>query len=153
MVTQQAIAAHLDLSTRRVRELIHAGVISRNADLDAARLSYLRYLREQTAGRRGDPGAPDLVTERAALARVQRERIEIEIARTKGQLVPAAECERTFAEMLKIVVAMLETLPDVLERDAGIGPRAVQRCIEVIDQLREGLYQRLIAPDGTAESA
>lgn len=44
------VAQHLDLSTRQIRELQSAGVFSKGATLDEARLAYIRRLREQAAG-------------------------------------------------------------------------------------------------------
>jgi hypothetical protein len=39
----------------------------------------------------------------------------------------------------------LESLPDVLERDAGISGAAVEACQRTIDRMREDLYLRLTA--------
>ena len=62
------------------------------------------------------------------------------------QLVPAIEFETALAEAFKLLAVTLESLPDVLERDAGISGAAVERCQAVIDRLREDLYQRMVAP-------
>lgn len=50
MSTQQKVAEHLDLSSRWVRELVRDGILPPSKghggyDLDACRVSYIRYLR------------------------------------------------------------------------------------------------------------
>jgi hypothetical protein len=69
------------------------------------------------------------------------------------QLVPESDVRREMATLLKAVGATLETLPDVLERDAGIGGAAVERAQLAIDALREQLFRALtdeLEPDGEA---
>ncbi|MDZ7752884.1 MAG: DUF1441 family protein [Gammaproteobacteria bacterium] len=60
-----------------------------------------------------------------------------------GTLVPIADFEMVLAEHARQVIMVLDTLPDVLERDAGISPAAVERCQQVIDGLRQELSERL----------
>lgn len=60
-----------------------------------------------------------------------------------GELVPVVEFERVLSESYKTVAMTLESLPDLLERDAGLDGAAVDRVISVIDRLRESLYARL----------
>lgn len=67
----------------------------------------------------------------------------LKLLRETGELVPAIDFEGQLASALKIVAVSLESLPDVLERDAGIRGAAVERCQEVIDRVREELYLRL----------
>lgn len=62
-----------------------------------------------------------------------------------GELIPAAEYEKALSGALKSVAMTLESLPDVLERDAGIDGNAVERCQIVIDRVREEIYQRITA--------
>jgi phage terminase Nu1 subunit (DNA packaging protein) len=60
-----------------------------------------------------------------------------------GELIPAAEYETALSTALKSVAMTLESLPDLLERDAGISGQAVERSISVIDALRERIYKAL----------
>jgi phage terminase Nu1 subunit (DNA packaging protein) len=55
--------------------------------LNEIRVAYIRRLREQAAGRAA-VGDLDLAGERAALAKAQRERIEMQNAVTRGELAP-----------------------------------------------------------------
>lgn len=68
---------------------------------------------------------------------------ELEYKQKAGELMPRDEYCRDLAAVLKIVAVTIESLPDVLERDAGIDGEAVERCQAVIDGLREELYIKL----------
>lgn len=68
---------------------------------------------------------------------------ELKYKQAAAELIPASEYERALADALKIVAVTLESLPDVLERDAGIDGAAVERCQSVIDRVREELYRRI----------
>jgi len=62
-----------------------------------------------------------------------------------GELVRAVDYEIALASALKTVAVTLESLPDVLERDAGIDGVAVERAQIVIDRVREDLHSRMSA--------
>ena len=61
-----------------------------------------------------------------------------------GELIPSAQYEQALASAFKAVAQTLESLPDVLERDAGIDGAGVERCQSVIDRVRDDLYGALI---------
>ncbi len=61
-----------------------------------------------------------------------------------GELIKSSEYERALSNALKTVAVGLESLPDVLERDAGIDGQAVELCQKRIDTMREELYQNVI---------
>lgn len=61
--------------------------------------------------------------DRLAHWKAENERIKFE--QDTGQLIPADEVAREFSVMAKAVVMVLETLPDVLERDCALSPAAV----------------------------
>lgn len=50
---------------------------------------------------------------------------------------------REFAIWAKAVVQVLETLPDILERDCGLQPAAVSRVQSIIDDLRDQIALRV----------
>jgi hypothetical protein len=60
-----------------------------------------------------------------------------------AELIPAAEVERGLADLVSQVVRTLDTLGDVLERDAGITGEAVERVHRVTDAARDELYRRV----------
>jgi phage terminase Nu1 subunit (DNA packaging protein) len=62
-----------------------------------------------------------------------------------AELIPAADLERALSEAFKITASTLESLPDVLERDAGLDGVGVETCVKVIDRVREDLHKRLVS--------
>lgn len=70
--------------------------------------------------------------------RAERERLKLE--QETGSLIPAAEVESVTAEAMKTLAQTLDTLPDVLERDAGLSGETVQIVQRVIDAARESMY-------------
>ena len=80
--------------------------------------------------------------DRLAHWKAGNERIKFE--QDTGQLIPADEVAREFSVMTKAVVMVLETLPDVLERDCALSPAAVARVQSVIDDLRDQMSQKVM---------
>ncbi|MDI9240749.1 hypothetical protein QLQ15_17740 [Lysobacter sp. LF1] len=130
------LAAMLGLSTRRLRELATEGVIPRlsngrySADAPAA---YCRQLREIAAGRTSaEEGAPDLVTERALLARAQRAAIEQKMAVDAGDLVDARVVALQFTTMVTRARSRLQGLGSAAK---GKIPKLTVRDIEELELL------------------
>lgn len=71
-----------------------------------------------------------------------QEKLE-EHKRKKGDLVSRSEVERLFLEYVDVVVMVLNTLPDMLERDTGISSEAVGKVQSSVDKIRRDLYGRL----------
>lgn len=114
--TQDEIAEHLDLSTRRIRELASEwGIDSKSISLADWRIRYLRKLREEAAGR-ATAGDLDLATERAALARAQREKIEMQNAVTRKELAPAYLLEEILASAGARMGAIFDAIPGAIRR-------------------------------------
>jgi hypothetical protein len=76
-------------------------------------------------------------TLRDAWYRSESRRLAVET--TAAQLIPAEEVRREFADFAKSLVQFLVTLPDHLERDAGLSPEQVDAMHEAIDTQREAL--------------
>lgn len=118
--TQAEIADHLDISDRRLRELLTEwGLNHKQVSLAELRIRYVRKLREEAAGRAAG-GDLDLATERALLARAQREGQEIKNEVARG------------------TYAAIELLTDVLAN-------ASQAAVDRLDQIPAGL--RRVCPD------
>ncbi len=116
MLTQQVIADHLDLSQQSASDLLRRlGVDWKNSSLDEIRIAYIRHLREKAAGRGAD-GALDLAAECAALAKVQRERIEMQNAVTRRELAPVILIERVLAKAGSKVADILDAIPGMIKR-------------------------------------
>lgn len=81
-------------------------------------------------------------SDRLAYWKAENERLKFEVD-TK-QLIPAEDVAREFSLMAKAVVMVLETLPDILERDCALTPVAVSRVQSVIDDLRDQVAQKVM---------
>ena len=75
----------------------------------------------------------------------QSELRRMEAEQLAGRLVWAEDCRNEMVYLVKITTVFLETLPDVLERDAGITPEQMAALDKTIRSLREDLYQKAIA--------
>ncbi|WP_343529370.1 DUF1441 family protein [Yokenella regensburgei] len=80
-------------------------------------------------------------SDRLAHWKAENERLKFE--QDTGQLIPADEVAREFSLMAKAVVMVLETLPDILERDCALPPAAVSRVQTIIDDLRDQMAQKV----------
>lgn len=98
----------------------------------------VEHLYRPTEGERLDPQH-----EKARLDAARADLAETQLGKVRGELIPAVEYERALSDGFKTVAMTLESLPDLLERDAGLPGPAVDRAIQVIDRLREDLYRRL----------
>lgn len=85
-------------------------------------------------------------------AHYQAELEALTLATKRGELVPTFEVEQRYAELLKSIGEMLDTLPDILERDCGASPLLLARIEKRLDELRELLYTKL-TEDEDADSA
>lgn len=136
-VSTQAIDAWI---TRGCPVVEHAGP-GRPWVFDFREVAKWRYGRESTTPTTINPeNLPP--RERLDWYRAERERTHH--LREMSELLPASEFERGLADAFKLVSVTLESLPDVLERDCALPGPAVERCQNVIDRLREELYQRLV---------
>lgn len=108
-----AFGALVGVSRQAVVDAAGRGVVSEGMTARAMLLAYCSHLREMAAGRGASSGA-DLAAERAALAIAQRERVELQNAVTRGELVRAAVVERELASQLVALRESLEVLADRL---------------------------------------
>ncbi|WP_410528937.1 DUF1441 family protein [Serratia sp. AXJ-M] len=90
-----------------------------------------------------------LPPDRKAWFQSERERLKFE--QETSELIPAAEVTREFSSMAKAMVQVLETLPDILERDCALSPSAVSRVQSIIDDLRDQIALRVMQADTEIE--
>ena len=129
-MNQQVIADHLDLSQGAVSQWMdRLGVDWRSASIDEIRVAYIRELREQAAGRAAI-GDLDLATERAGLAKAQREKIEMQNAVTRRELAPVVLIEEVLAKAGSRVAGILDAIPGMIRR------RVPDMAADVVDMIR-----------------
>lgn len=101
------------------------------------------HLREVAAGRRAGgkqaEDAPDLVTERALLARAQREAVEMSNEVERGNLMRREDVAGVLGRVAGPLSRELETIPDRLERDMRVSGEVVEYVRGVIRVARDGM--------------
>ncbi|RUR51516.1 DUF1441 family protein [Vreelandella populi] len=144
-VSKIAQAFGMDRRTvaKRLQEsgVVPAGSRRGNATYALADVGPVLYQEKQaTAGGLDLDQFPDA---RKAWYQSENERLKFE--KEIKQLIPAHEFARELSSLAKSVAAGLDSLPDALERDAGLDPDAIERVQDVIDALREQMYQAVVA--------
>ena len=132
--TQVEIGAHLDMSDRNLRDVLEQLGLSRTqASLAEIRVAYIRRLREQAAGRLGDTiGGLDLAQERAALARSQRDGIEIKNAVLRGDYASVTLLAEVLANASQSVAERFDHLPGLLRKTLPDLPQAAVDQVMVV---------------------
>jgi len=136
---------------RKSRDIVRGGLDSAGIAPAGGRGGYPVYdLREVLDLVLADQ-TPDLMSpfERRAHYQAQSERLQLELR--EGRLVTVMEVERDYAEVFQLVARAFETVPDVLERDAGLKPHQVAVVEKHLDEVREALYEQLVAASAVDE--
>lgn len=143
-----AFGLHRDTVRKRLRD---AGVVP-DGTRNGAPLYPLKHVGPALFAETFQPIGDDLdpqrlpPTERKAWFQSENERVKLE--KELGTLLEVEDVHRNMSTLAKAVVATLDGLPDILERDAGLPPEAVQRVQELMDALREQMYLAIIDDDG-----
>lgn len=143
MAGQGPIASHIDLSIGRVSNLQAQGVITKGADLDTARIEYIRYLREAAQTRHGG-AASDVNEERARLIHHQANIAGIDEEERVGNLIAADEVESKWTGMAMAMRAKMLGVPKKVastalgETDYTAMENMVEEYVrEALDELSE----------------
>src|SRR3990172_2903447 len=143
------IAKLLDLTPRRVQHLANEGVIPRaekgRYELVPAVRGYIRYLRDRAVGKDGVV-IPDIASERARLTREQADRVAMENAKARGELLPAVLVGRAWEKAITSFRARMLVLPrKAVPRLRGASGDAAKEKI-LSGMVREALNE-LVASD------
>jgi len=136
---QADLAAHLDMSDRNLRELLTTLALDhKTATVDEVRIAYIRRLREQAAGRMGaTENGLDLAAERAALAKAQREGVEIKNNVLRGDYAAVTLLAEVLANASQSVAERFDHLPGLLRKTLPDLPQAaVDQVMAVIATAR-----------------
>ena len=144
MATMSDLAAHLQMTTKSVQELINKGIIEKKErgkyEIDAVRKQYILHVREVAAGR-AKVGDLDLQEERARLAKEQADAKEMENAVERGDLVYIENVAKQFELQLTKVRTKLLAVPTKVAPEAHIAAtvKEVQSLIEaeIVEALNE----------------
>lgn len=149
MATQKEVAEHLDLSTRRIQDLIKASILPGvkghgGLDLNACRVAYIRHLRGIASGQVTNGEDIELSRERALLAKEQRRKLTRENDIEEGTVAPLALLTEALTNVAARVVPLLESLPLEMKRlnpkltghDIHTVWRAIARCRNAIADIK-----------------
>jgi phage terminase Nu1 subunit (DNA packaging protein) len=120
VVTGAALGKILRMSERTSREYAKKKIFVRSGrgfDRDASIGRYVEHLRAERVGKRGVGAGETLQAERAALLRMQRERVEFELQREKGLWIEAAEVEVGLGAAMHFVRGAMLSIPQRLGVD------------------------------------
>lgn len=143
------IARLLNITERRLQQLAREGIIPKSErgvyPLAASVRGYVTYLQNVGVNAEGvaDPEKLEPFKRRAYY---QGELDKLNLARQRGDLIEAMDCEQQFAAVFKIVAEFFDTMPDVLERDCGLTAAQVLKVEKRLDQAREDLYLAINKP-------
>ncbi|MBJ3592104.1 DUF1441 family protein [Salmonella enterica subsp. enterica serovar Saintpaul] len=141
-VTQLAelVGMNRNLVARRLRDMELAGGNGENLKLYELGPA-LQALLTPSMKENGEMSPQD----RKAWYQSENERLKFEAA--SRELIPVEEVAREYASLAKAVVMVLETLPDILERDCALTPTAVTRVQIIIDDLRDEMARKISESD------
>ena len=93
MSTQREVAEHLDLSVKRISELIKDGILPSKMgrsplNIDVCRHAYISYLRK-LGGYNKRSGSGDIAEEKTRLTKAQADAAELKVSELEGALIPA----------------------------------------------------------------
>lgn len=149
--SQSRFGEMVGITQQAVSGLIKRGVLTEGATAGAWLHEYCSNLREVAAGRLGHGGL-DLATERAMLARVQREKIEMQNAVTRGELAPRALLTQVLAAVAPRVCGLLESIVPALRRRSGYSAEDLDFIARTIADARNAIAG-LRLPDLIADTA
>ena len=113
MATQREVAEHLDLSVKRVSELIRDGILPSKVgrsplNIDVCRIAYISYLRK-LGGYNKKSGTGDITEEKTKLTAAQARKAELEVEQLEGNLIPAQLVQDTWIDYVANARAKLAT--------------------------------------------
>lgn len=148
------IAASFELDNATVKRRLSAACIEPNGKTENG---YPAYRIRSVAALfcdpiRGKNDDPELFPPRERLDWYKGENERVRLERERGNLIPADDFRDRLAEVIKILLAGIEPLPDILERKAKLTPEQVERVEQTLREVRSGLYEKLRGLPAKAEA-
>ncbi len=131
VISQSEFAQIVGVSEARVSQMVSEGVIARGDTAAAWLVAYCERLRDQAAGRLGETYGLDLVQERAALAREQRE----------GQAIKNAVARREFAPVGLLADVLGQASSAVVDRFDQLEGTLRKACPDLPDEAKTAVLQ------------
>ena len=134
------ISKLLLLTPRRVNQLVNEGILPRaergRYELVPVVQAYIKYLREKAV--RGDI-SDDYANHRTRLLKARADMAEMEQAQLMDQLIPAADVEKAWGEVLAACRARLLNLPTKVAPEVF----AADNLVHVKALLKQSVYEAL----------
>lgn len=127
-ISQAEFAQIVGISEARVSTLISEGVLVKGDSAHSWLLGYCDRLRDMAAGRHS-AGGLDLVQERAALARSQREAQELKNAVARGEFAPIGLLADVLGEASSAVVDRMDQIEGQLRKACPDLPEDARQVI------------------------
>lgn len=165
VISQADFAEMVGISEARVSQLMADGVMPRGGNAHEWLLAYCDRLRDQAAGRAGaESGGLDLVQERAALARSQREAQDLKNAVARGEFAPVGLLADVLGRASSSVVDRFDMLEgdlrkacpdipdDVLMTVLGVNAKARNEWLRATSRLVDDYIDQLVAEEEDADA-
>lgn len=138
VVAQAEFAQMIGVSEARVSQLMSEGWLARGETAANWLLAYCDRLRDQAAGRLGfTEGGLDPAQENAALKRAQREGVNIENAKKRGEYTSIKLLAEVLADANQSVVERFDQLTGQLRKTCpDLPPAAIDKVLETIASAR-----------------
>lgn len=131
-ISQAEFAQVIGVSEARVSQLVSDGVIARGETAAQWLIAYCERLRDQAAGRLGESMGLDLVQERAALARAQREGQDIKNAVARREYAPVGLLADVLGMASSAVVDRFDQLEGALRKACPDLPDAAKTTVQQV---------------------
>lgn len=164
MSTQKEVAEHLDLSVKRISELIRDGILPSKKgrsplNIDVCRIAYISYLRK-LGGYNKRTGTGDIAEEKTKLTAAQARKAELEVEELEKSLIPAALVADTWVDYVSNARAKLLGLPSriahqvlTLDKYSEVEELIKEQVHEALSELaQDGIPQKYRTTDITDES-
>lgn len=117
-VNSAELASFFSCSVTEIAQLAHKGIIAKIArgrfDRDASAMGYIKYLREQAAGRLGRNARFDPVKEGVKKKRAETGLIELRLQQARGEVMSRETVMSVWGTVLKVVRQGVLGLPNKL---------------------------------------
>lgn len=133
----------LDLTPQRVAQLVNMGVIPRKErgryELVPVVRGYIHYLRERAIKGDAQSAGDDYSTHRARLTKAKADMAEMEREQMANRLIPAADVEKAWTDVVANMRAKMLSIPTVAAADA----QSAQTLAEAKQVLKERIHDAL----------
>jgi phage terminase Nu1 subunit (DNA packaging protein) len=157
-LTGDQAANLLTLTRRQVIKLANDNHLPRNGDssypFPAVVHAYIRYLRDRSVGQGGGGESPDVASERTRLTREQADKVALDNAQRRGELIPSSvirvALDRTFTAFKSRIEAIpRKAVPRLKECETDASREKSLRglCREALDELSRTDFDKLLPDD------